>query len=127
MRAKLTYANVMSTIAVVLALTGGATAVAVGLGKGSVGPRELKKGAVRGQELGPVVMRKRTGPGVGQGIVRCNKGERVIGGGGIAAPTGGGTVSLTQSEPLPNGWAAAGTGASAAGATVTAFAMCLRR
>lgn len=45
-RNRLTYANVMSTIAVFLCL-GGATAVAAGtLGKNSVGPRQLKSKAV---------------------------------------------------------------------------------
>ena len=46
LRGRLTYANVMSTIAVVLAL-GGATAVAAGsLAKNSVGSRQLKAGSV---------------------------------------------------------------------------------
>ena len=45
-RKRLTYANVMSTIAVFLTL-GGATALAAGqLGKNSVGPRQLKSKAV---------------------------------------------------------------------------------
>ncbi len=45
-RSRLTYANVMSTIAVVLAL-GGATAVAAGgLAKNSVGSRQLKANSV---------------------------------------------------------------------------------
>jgi hypothetical protein len=44
-RKRLTYANVMSTIAVFLVL-GGATAVAAGLAKNSVGSKQLKKNAV---------------------------------------------------------------------------------
>src|SRR6201995_3792368 len=45
-RSRITYANVMSTIAVFLCL-GGATAVAAGtLGKNSVGPRQLKSKSV---------------------------------------------------------------------------------
>ena len=45
-RKRLTYANVMSTIAVFL-LLGGATAIAAGgLGKNSVGSKQLKKNAV---------------------------------------------------------------------------------
>jgi hypothetical protein len=44
-RKRLTYANVMSSIAVFLVL-GGATAIAAGLAKNSVGSKQLKKGAV---------------------------------------------------------------------------------
>ena len=44
-RKRLTYANVMSSIAVFLVL-GGATAIAAGLAKNSVGSKQLKKNAV---------------------------------------------------------------------------------
>ncbi|HTR75433.1 MAG TPA: hypothetical protein VMH33_09295 [Solirubrobacterales bacterium] len=46
LRPRLTYANVMSTVAVFLALTGGATAIAMSLPKNSVGSKQIKKGAV---------------------------------------------------------------------------------
>lgn len=46
LRAQLTYANVMATIAVFLVLGGGAAVAAGGLGKNSVGPNQLKKNAV---------------------------------------------------------------------------------
>lgn len=50
-RSRFTYANVMSTIAVVLAL-GGATAVAAGgLARNSVGTQQLKKNAVTGVKV----------------------------------------------------------------------------
>lgn len=45
LRKRITYANVMSSIAVFLVL-GGATAIAAGLAKNSVGPKQLKKNAV---------------------------------------------------------------------------------
>lgn len=45
LRKRLTYANVMSSIAVFLVL-GGATALAAGLAKNSVGSKQLKKNAV---------------------------------------------------------------------------------
>lgn len=45
LREKATYANVMSTIAVLLALCG--SAYAVGLGRNSVGSKQLKPGAVK--------------------------------------------------------------------------------
>ncbi len=44
-RKRLTYANVMASIAVFLVL-GGATALAAGLAKNSVGSKQIKKGAV---------------------------------------------------------------------------------
>ena len=44
-RKRLTYANVMSSVAVFLVL-GGATAIAAGLAKNSVGSKQLKKNAV---------------------------------------------------------------------------------
>lgn len=44
-RKRLTYANVVSSIAIFLVL-GGATAIAAGLAKNSVGPKQLKKNAV---------------------------------------------------------------------------------
>ncbi|HWO84617.1 MAG TPA: hypothetical protein VNM38_12630 [Solirubrobacterales bacterium] len=47
---RLTYANVMSSIAVFLVL-GGATALAAGLGKNSVGTKQLKKNAVTGAKV----------------------------------------------------------------------------
>ena len=45
MRTKLTYANVMATIAVFIAL-GGASYAAIKLPKNSVGPKQIKKNAV---------------------------------------------------------------------------------
>lgn len=49
---RFTYANVMSTIAVFLALAGGATALAVTLSKSSVKSRHIAKGAVRTSDIG---------------------------------------------------------------------------
>jgi hypothetical protein len=49
----LSYANVASTLALVLALGGGGAAVAAGLGKNTVGTKQLKPAAVRLTDLGP--------------------------------------------------------------------------
>jgi hypothetical protein len=51
-RKRLTYANVMSSIAVFLVLGGGA-AVAAGLGKNSVGTPQIKRNAVKVGKLAP--------------------------------------------------------------------------
>lgn len=50
LRKRVTYANVMSSIAVFLVL-GGATAIAAGLAKNSVGTKQLKKNAVTTAKL----------------------------------------------------------------------------
>ncbi len=50
MRERLTYANVMATIAVFVAL-GGTSYAAVKLAANSVGAREIKAGAVRSSEI----------------------------------------------------------------------------
>ena len=50
-RKKLTYANVMSTIAVFLMLGSGAAFAASQLAKNSVGPKQLKKNAVTAAKL----------------------------------------------------------------------------
>jgi hypothetical protein len=49
-RKRLTYANVMSSIAIFL-LLGGATALAAGLAKNSVGSKQLKKNAVTSAKI----------------------------------------------------------------------------
>lgn len=48
---QLTYANVASTLALVVALGGGGAAVAAGLAKNSVGSPQLKAGAVKTADL----------------------------------------------------------------------------
>ena len=115
LRPHLTYANVVATIALVLAVSGGTAAIAITASKNSVTTKSIQKGAVRAKNLGPVVVRTQTGPGIGQGIAKCAKGERVIGGGGIA------TDSLRTSVPLGNGWQATSFG----GSETTAYALCL--
>lgn len=50
---RLTYANVASTVALVVALGGGGTAVAAGLAKNSVGSKQIKTAAVKKADLAP--------------------------------------------------------------------------
>ncbi|MBS42065.1 MAG: hypothetical protein CMH83_02575 [Nocardioides sp.] len=52
MRTRFTYANVVSTTALVVALAGGGTAVAAGLGKNTVGSPQIKNGTVKTADLG---------------------------------------------------------------------------
>ncbi|MBS1895153.1 MAG: hypothetical protein JST59_27960 [Actinobacteria bacterium] len=58
---KLTYSNVISTICLVL-LVGGGTAYAAGLGRESVGTRQLKKEAVTPTKLSAASKAALTGP-----------------------------------------------------------------
>jgi hypothetical protein len=50
LRGRLTYANVMSTVAVFIAL-GGASYAAINLPKNSVGTKQIKKNAVNGSKV----------------------------------------------------------------------------
>lgn len=76
-RKRLTYANVMSSIAVFLIL-GGATALAAGLAKNSVGPKQLKKNAVTALKIKNGAV---TGPKIGPGAV----GAGALAGGSVGA------------------------------------------
>lgn len=51
LRERLTYANVVATVALVLAVTGGATAIALSLPKNSVTSKQLAKGAVKNPDI----------------------------------------------------------------------------
>ncbi len=66
LRSKLTYANVMATVAVFLALGGGAYA-ATALPKNSVGARQLKAHAVTPAKLSALATKAITGPAGPQG------------------------------------------------------------
>jgi hypothetical protein len=59
---KLTYANVMATVAVFIAL-GGASYAAIKPPKNSVGAKQLKRGAVTPAKLSPASKKALTGPG----------------------------------------------------------------
>jgi hypothetical protein len=59
---KLTYSNVVSTICLVLLLGGGTAYAAAHLGKGSVGTKQLKSGAVTPAKLSSAAKKTLTGP-----------------------------------------------------------------
>ena len=147
-RSHLTYANVMATIAVFLALGGG---MAWALARNSVGTRQIKPHAVRPSDLaaGAVTSKKIRSGQVGAGAlatirerssaqkaiapgdtgganVQCNKGEQYLAGGSDA---GYGDVPLqiiaARFDP-PNGWAVfAYNGSASSQANVTAHVYCL--
>jgi len=67
LRGRLTYANVIATLALFIALGGGAYA-ATQLPKNSVGPRQIKKGAVTPAKLNKASKRRLKGPRGAQGL-----------------------------------------------------------
>jgi hypothetical protein len=83
LRNHLTYANVMSTIAMVLAL-GGATALAAGhLGKNSVTSKSIKNGAIKTADLkGGAVTNAKLG---GDAVKGANIADGAVGIGDVAA------------------------------------------
>jgi hypothetical protein len=66
-RGKLTYANVISTLCLVLVLGGGSAYAASRLGKESVGSKQLKKGAVTPAKLAKASVATLSGPAGPQG------------------------------------------------------------
>jgi hypothetical protein len=139
----LTYANVVATLALIVAVAGGSTAIAVShkVKKNSVGTKQLKKGSVTPAKLAPgaVTVDKLAdgnvtasklaginlvaapyGPGGGT-TARCPAPERLLSGG---VSTGGGTV--LESAPLAETpvvqWEATSTG----GGPSMVYALCLK-
>jgi hypothetical protein len=125
-RKRLTYANVMSSIAVFLVL-GGATAFAAGqLGKNTVGSKQLKKEAVTPAKLSSAAKKTLTGP---QGPTGQIGPVGPVGPQGPSGKEGPAGKNLTATTPLASGvtetgvFAAAGGGPGAgAGALMTATA-----
>jgi hypothetical protein len=135
----LTYANVVATLALVLAVAGGSTAIAIStkVKKNSVGTKQLKNGAVTAAKLGkeavtsdklvdgsvtasklvPVKVVATAG-----GLANCSVGEKLLGGGGVEL---GGPLSETFPTVTPGAtplqWVAGGPGTS-----TTTYAMCLQ-
>jgi hypothetical protein len=126
----LNYANVMSTVAVVIAVAGGSTAVAVTVNaskksdvnkKGNirakrVTAKKLADGAVGAAKLGGIQVVQASGNPVA--TATCPGSARLIGGGGATtAPP-----ALAASQPQGNSWF---VGANS-GVDVNAYALCLR-
>jgi hypothetical protein len=102
LREKVTYANVMATIAVFIALSGGAIA-ATQLEKNSVGNNQVKKGAVTFDKLKPGLRHRlrgragSTGPQGPQGV-QGPQGDQ--GNQGIPGAPGNANTSLVTGTPV---------------------------
>jgi hypothetical protein len=95
----LTYANVMATVAVFIAL-GGASYAAIKLPKNSVGAKQLKSGAVTPAKLNKATRSTLTGP---------------AGAPGPQGPAGAPGADLTGTKPLAPGETQTGSFGAAAG------------
>jgi hypothetical protein len=127
-RKHLTYANVVATLALIVAVAGIPSAVAITskLKKNSVGTKQIKKGAitaakladgsVTAPKLGPVHRVTQTTPSTGS-LVRCNPPERLLSGGAVAL---GGFLTRSAPETDLTQWAYSGSG------TLVGYALCLK-
>lgn len=104
LRPKLTYANVVATLALVLVVSGGTVYAAAKLGKNTVTSKAIKKGAVKGSDLGKNAV---TSPKVKDGSIGTSDltadviaGLRAeVTGAATAGPQGG--VNTNTTAPLP--------------------------
>jgi hypothetical protein len=102
LREKVTYANVMATIAVFIALSGGAIA-ATQLDKNAVGNNQVKKGAITFDKLKPGIrhrLRGRTGSQGPAGPPGPQGQQGQIGDQGIQGPQGNANAFLVNGSPL---------------------------
>jgi hypothetical protein len=131
-RRHLTYANVMSTIAVIIAVAGGSTAVAVtvnaskksdinkkgNIRAGRVTTPKLANSAVSSPKLAGIEVVQTTTPAGILAQARCPAGARLLSGGAAV----GGSGSLASSRPgTGEVWEAVTTAGN-----VTAYSLCLR-
>jgi hypothetical protein len=131
-RRRLSYANVMSTAAVFLAIAGGSTAIAItvnaskksdinkkgNIRAGRVGAKELADGTVAASKLARIeVVTAQSGFTSSQ--ANCAPGDVLMGGGAQAA--GGQPLAASVPSPQGNAWIA-GSG----GNGTIAYALCLR-
>jgi hypothetical protein len=148
LRSHLTYANVVATLALVLAVAGGTSAIAISakVKKNAVGTKQLKNGSVTPAKLrnGAVTVAKIADGNVTASklapthvvvdhqaasvtaLAKCPTGERLLSGG---AAGGGGEVRVTLPEvdqfnpgATPTQWDAL----SAGGSTSDGYALCLQ-
>lgn len=135
-RRRLSYANVVATLALVVAVAGGATAAAGGFRapKNSVTSKSIKAGNVTAGDLAGLTkvnasteFRDATADdgnfATGQAVAQCRPGWRVLTG---SAGAGGNRVGLQSSGPnATDGWIATAASDNGSTAMVDATAFCL--
>jgi hypothetical protein len=135
-RKHLTYANVAATVALVIAVGGGTTAIALS-GRNSVHSDDIKNGNVTARDLGEIkVVRKQfTLPDSAADdnwtsnffILHCPKGTRILSGGGDVSPPDNGRGAITRTEVNGNGWQITAAQDTGQNASVRVTALCLKR
>jgi hypothetical protein len=122
-RRHLSYSNVAATLALLIAIAGGTTAIAarVTAPKNSVTSRSIRSNNVTARDLAGI--RVVEVDSQFSAFASCAKGERLIGGGGSPIPPGG-VVDLGVSRPGENGWFVQQGGGP--DRLMAAYALCLR-
>lgn len=103
LRSRLTYANVVGTLALFVAIGGGTVYAALELGKNSVKSKNIAKGAVKTSDLGRKAV---TSPKVKDGTIKAEdiaagviKLDADVTGSATAGPQGG--INTNTTSPLP--------------------------
>jgi hypothetical protein len=136
-RTHLTYANVVATLALIVALGGGTTAIAL-RGKNSVRSNDIKNGNVTGVDLSSTRLIDKPFTSADAAVdndwtgasttVHCPRRFRLIGGGGSAFAGTGGRGAVRSSQPnADGGWTVDVQQDSGQPGTAHAFALCLKK
>jgi hypothetical protein len=121
-RRHLSYANVASTLAVLIAIAGGTTAIAASSApKNSVTSGSIKPHNVTARDLAGI--RVVEVDSQFSAFAACRDKERLVGGGGSPIPPGG-LVDLGVSRPGENGWFVQQGGGP--NRLMAAYALCLK-
>jgi hypothetical protein len=97
LRVRLSYANVVSTIALAAAVAGGSVAVAGKGGRDVTAGGKIRAGHVTAKDLAPIRLV------TGSGNASCQDKERLIGGGAEVIQTDGvNQPALVESKPNPD-------------------------
>lgn len=133
-RPKLTYANVVATIALFGMVAGGGAYAASKIGpkdiaKNAVRSKHIKDGQVKAGDLKAIVVREDTqsvsgGSGV-TATATCEAGQKVIAGGADWSNASS-DLDLIQSYRDGNGWTAKGENNLGITTNFTAFAYCMK-
>jgi hypothetical protein len=118
----LSYANVAATLALIIAVAGGTTAIAGGnAAKNSVASSSIKPFNVTARDLAGI--RVVEVDAQFSAFAQCDRRERLLGGGGSPIPPGG-LIDLGVSRPGDNGWFVQQGGGP--DRLMAAYALCLK-
>jgi hypothetical protein len=117
----LNYANVAASLALLIAIAGGTTAIAGSkAAKNSVASSSIKPFNVTAGDLAGIRVVEASSPVTA--FAHCSRGDRLLGGGGSPIPPGG---PLGVSRPSGDGWLVQ-QGGGPEDVLMTAYALCLK-